>query len=56
MGDPYEENINRREMMNKGEFILAKILKVIFNFAGLILKLIIDIIKNVLRIFGVPIR
>lgn len=51
----YDANQDKDKIMRKAEFIFAKILKVVFAFLFMLLKLTWNIIKGVLKTFGVPI-
>ena len=51
----YDAKQDQDKYMRKAEFIFAKVLKVIFNFLIMLLKLVWTITRNVLRTFGIPI-
>jgi len=51
----YDADQDKAKYMRKVEFIFARILKVIFAFLLMLLKLTWDITKGVLRTFGIPI-
>ncbi len=51
----YDAKQDQDKYMRKAEFILASVLKVVFNFLIMLLKLAWTIIRNVLRTFGIPI-
>jgi len=51
----YDANQDKEKYIRRAEFILARILKVVFAFLLMLLKLTWDILKGVLKTFGVPI-
>ena len=51
----YDAKQDQEKYMRKAEFILARVLKVVFNFLIMLLKLVWTITRNVLRTFGIPI-
>ena len=52
----YDADQRKRELMQKGEFMLAKVFKAMFGVVWLVLKIIGGVAKNVLKTFGVPIN
>lgn len=51
----YDAEQDKTKYLRRAEFIFAKILKVVLSFLLMLLKLAFDILKGVLRTFGIPI-
>lgn len=51
----YDAKQDQDKYLRRAEYIFARVLKVIFSFLIMLLKLTWNIIKGVLKTFGIPI-
>ena len=55
MDSEYDQHLEQQAWKKKGEFFLAKVLKGIFWIMTLCVKIVVEVIKGVLRVFRLPV-